>query len=140
MESLKEIAKNLKHISEEAAKWQEVKKEVFKPLVKDTKYISSIRKWVVEDFERLDNSIKSKFTYKDFFLMIVIFLYSPQAIAEESLSNGVRNELRKELGTHPTRISHSLSKVRNWIYIYRDFEESLTYLYSEILNRLKEYE
>lgn len=139
MESLKDKAKNFKQTTEEVKKWQEIRQNLFKPEITDTSVIPMIYEWVKEICTQNESINTFKYDTKHYFLVCIIFLYSPRVMVEENMNEGIRDVVAEVLKISPFHVSNSCATVRDWFFIYRDFEESLTYLYSEILNRIDLY-
>lgn len=137
METLKEKAKNFKHTADEVKKWQEIKKNLFTPKLTDTTLIPEIFEWVCQICEYDDRIDTFKYDPKHYFLLSIMFLYSPRTMVEENMNEGIRDIVAEVLGISSPHVSNSCATVREWFFIYRDLEENLTYLYNEILNRIE---
>ena len=140
MESLKERAQVLKQTADEVKKWQEVKQNLFIPEQSDTTLIPVIFEWVEEICQTNQSIDTFKYDPKHYFLLCVMFLYAPRTMVGENMNDGIRDVVAEVLKISSSHVSNSCATVREWFFIYRDLEQSLTYLYCEIKERLKGYE
>ncbi|MFV0468897.1 MAG: hypothetical protein ACK5MK_08240 [Dysgonomonas sp.] len=98
MESLKEKVKNFIQTADEVKKWQEIKKSLFTPHLDDTTLIPVVYDWVCEICEENENINTFKYDSKHYFLLCVIFLYSPRTMVEENMNEGIRDVVASVLG------------------------------------------
>lgn len=138
--NLKEQVVSIRKTSDEVKKWQEIKRNLYKPSLQDVSLISDIYQMVENECHVNSNIDTFKYDVKHYFLFCVMMLYSPRVLADENMNEGIRDVVAEVLNISPEHVSNSCAKVRDWFFIYRDFENSLVYLYSEIRSRLDEHE
>ena len=120
-------------------KLREIEKVVLKSELKDTDTIYTVYDWIVELCQKRDEIDNLRYSEKQYFLIIAALLYSPRIFAGQFLERGKRDIIAEVLGLSPSHISNSLKSVCSWYKFYRDFQSSLDYLYSEILDRIDLY-
>lgn len=72
------------------------------------------------------------------FIFIVLYLFSPDALAGGKIKAGLREEMSRVLGIQSkTVISNNLDDIMFLYRNYKDFREDIEYLYTGIPERLK---
>lgn len=118
-------------------KLREVEKIVLKSELKDIDTIYKVYDWVTQLCNEREEINNFRYDTKHYFLIIAALLYSPRIFAGQFLERGKRDVIADVLNLSPSHISNSLRSVCSWYKFYRDFQSSLDYLYSEILNRIE---
>lgn len=70
----------------------------------------------------------------EFVAIIVMHVDHDALYTDKPLSKGIRPMLAKVLCCKPCEISNSLKIVRNHLDIYKDFQQAVEYLYSELFD------
>ncbi len=129
----------LKSIREQKSRLSEREQELTKPILLDLSIISIIFKWyceIVGNCGLPERRAGSSFRQK--FIFIILFLYSPSALAGGKIAKGVRDILANILGLKaPTGISNLYVNVTFNYNNYKDYRADIDYLYTEIVNRLR---
>ena len=130
----------LKSIRERKKQLTERENELTSPLLEDLSVIPMLYDWFKEILADLSCPPNvDSVTQRKKFLFIVLFLYSPNALAGGRLPNGIRNKLSeifKELS--PCSISQNIADVFFIYQQYKDFRNDIESLYSAILVRLRQ--
>ena len=116
-------------------KLRELEKIVLKSDLKDIDTIYKVYDWVTQLCNEREEINNFRYDTKHYFLIIAALLYSPRIFAGQFLERGKRDIIAEVLGLSPSHISNSLRSVCSWYKLYKDFQSSLDYLYSEILHR-----
>lgn len=109
------------------------------PLLTDTSLIPAIFEW----FSEIHPSCykperRSSAASRQHFIFIILILYAPNALAGENLPAGIRNILASVLGfKSPTGVSNLYANAMFLYSQYKDYQETIDYLCTEIINRLK---
>ena len=129
----------LKSIREQKSRLSEREQELTKPILKDLDLISVIFGWYCE----LKGNCglperRAGASFRQEFIFIILFLYSPSTLVGGKIAKGVRNILAEILGfKSPTGISNLCVDVTFYYSNYKEYRADIDYLYTEILNRLK---
>lgn len=129
----------LKSIREQKSRLSEREQELAKPILTDSGLIPMIFEWYCElkgncglPERRAGASFRQKFIF------IILFLYSPSTLAGGKIAKGIRDVLADILGFNaPTGISNLCVGVTFNYNNYKDYRADINYLCTEILNRLK---
>lgn len=129
----------LKAIREQKSRLSEREQELSSPILDDYSLIPEIYAWFKEILaERTCPSNPKSVTQRKKFLFIVLFLFAPSVLAGGRLPNGIRAEISHVFpGVSPCVISNNIADVSFIYQQYRNFRQDIEYLYSEILERLK---
>ena len=130
----------LKYIREQKSRLSEREQELTKPILLDLSIIPTIFKWyceIVGNCGLPERRAGSSFRQK--FIFIILFLYSPSALAGGKIARGVRDILAGILGFKaPYRNFLTFTLMSRFNYNnYKDYRADIDYLYTEIVNRLK---
>lgn len=109
---------------------------VLNPIICDESKIPVIYKWI-EDICNADDNIDLKsYSTRDYFIFIIVLLYSPRVFAGKVIERGKRDIIAQTLHLSPSHITNSLRNVCSWYKLYKDFQSSTEYIYGIIINRL----
>ena len=129
----------LKFIREQKSRLSEREQELIKPILSDLYIIPVIYKWyceVVGNCGLPERRAGASFRQK--FIFIILFLYSPSTLAGGKIAKGIRDILAGILGFKaPTGISNLCVDVMFYYNNYKDYRADIDYLYTEIINRLR---
>lgn len=114
---------------------EQKEKELLKPELVGLSVIPVISDWIWD----LTSEIQSRFPPNYYLVAVVALLYSPESLIGNSFKRGIRNMLAGSMDCSKTAISHSLQRVKEWYFIYKDFQEDVDYLSNEVLRRIEEY-
>lgn len=131
---------DLRTIYEKRAKLEAEEFVLAAPILTDFKYIPIIYDWFCE-LSGCNKDFKSKKDgdHKREFLFIILFLYSPKALAGSKMKRGLRKILSNLLGlASPTGISNMLTSILVMYDNYKEHRMNVDYFYTEIMKRLKE--
>lgn len=87
-----------------------------------------------------EDLIKNRDQARMLFITIVVKAYDPVFFIDQdkTLMRGLREKLASVLFCHETQISHTLSTVRTYLRVYKDFREQVGYIYGKTVNVLKD--
>ena len=130
----------LKAIREQKSRLTERENELSSPKLKDLSLIPKIYVWFKEILSgRNCPPNPESVIQRKKFLFIVLFLFTPSTLAGGRLPNGVRAALAEVLPeVSPCVISNNIADVLFIYQNYKDFRSDIEYLYTEIMNRLRE--
>lgn len=132
------IISELKSLREQKSRLSERENELSAPVLTDLGLIPVIYNWFKEILENMDLPPRADSPYqRKKFIFIILFLYSPSALAGGRVSNKIREELSKVVSCYPSYISHNIENVLFLFQQYREFRQDMDYIYTEIINRLK---
>lgn len=128
----------LKSIREQKSRLSERENELSEPKLTDIKLIAVVYELFNKILSEMDfvPRIDSPHQRKKF-IFIILFLYSPGTLAGGRVSSKIREELANVMLCHPSYISHNIENVLFLFHQYKDFRQDISYLYTEILNRLR---
>lgn len=133
------IITELKSVREQKSRLSQREQELSEPLLTSLHLIPTIFRWYCElqgHSGLPERRASTRFRQK--FIFILLFLYSPAALAGGKMTKGVRNVLAEVLGFRsPTAISNLCVNVMFYYHNYKDYREDVDYLFTEILTRLK---
>lgn len=88
----------------------------------------------------LEDLIKNRDQTRMLFITIVVKAFDPVFFIDQdkSLQRGLREKLASVLCCHETQISHTLSTVRTYLRVYKNFREEVGYIYGKTVNPLKD--
>lgn len=109
------------------------------PMLCDTAHMTPIREWV-EALCGDEENVTNQYLPVHYFLVIVVLLYSPRVLMGDFMYRGSRTAIAKELNLSPSHISNSIRTVCEWYKIYTPFQNSVDYLYNEVVARMMEHE
>lgn len=84
--------------------------------------------------------VKNKDQSRMLFITIAVKAFDPMFFVDtrKNLTRGLREKLSYALMCHETQISHTLSTVRTYLKVYKDFREEVAYIYGKTVNVLKD--
>lgn len=128
----------LKSIREQKSRLSEREQELSEPVLYDYSLIEEIYEWFKEILSghTLPPCIDSP-TQRKKFIFIVLFLYSPSALAGGKMKVGLRDKIAEVTGCTGSLISHNCENVTFFYQQYKSYRQDIEYLYTEIVNRLK---
>lgn len=106
--------------------------ELVEPTLGDTSLLQVIHTIIKQEYSK--NKRLHRYDEKEYFIAIIIFLYSPKSYMGDKIRVGIRDEIAKVLDTSPERISNIFRIVRDWVIIYTEFRRGVEYLYSKVVN------
>lgn len=133
------IISEIKSIREQMSILSERERRLIKPILDDTSLIPAMFKWYCEmkgccgtPEGREGTSFRQKFVF------IILFLYSPIALVNGSIARGIRDVLAETLGfKSPTGISNLCTNMMFNYCNYKNYRTDIDGIYTDILNRLK---
>ena len=132
------VVSELKTIREQKSRLSEREQELSSPVLYDISLIPTLYEWFKEMLSEMDfPPIVDSPHQRKKFIFIVLFLYSPNALAGGRVSKNIREELSNVVSCHPSYVSHNIENVLFLFHQYKGFREDIEYLYTEIINRLK---
>lgn len=128
----------LKSIREQKSRLSEREQELSQPMLHDYSLIEEIYGWFKEILAglALPPYVDSP-TQRKKFIFIILFLYSPSALAGGKMKIGLRDKIAEVTGCTGSLISHNCEDVTFFYQQYKSHRQDIDYLYTEILNRLK---
>ena len=132
------VISELMSIREQKSKLLEREQELSEPILHDYSHIEEIYRWFKDILSNLafppdaDNP-----TQRKKFIFIILFLYSPRALAGGKMKIGLRDKIAEVTGCTGSLISHNCEDVTFIYQRYKDHRQETDYLYTEIINRLK---
>jgi hypothetical protein len=129
----------LKYIRDQKSRLSEREQELIKPILSDLDIIPMIFQWYCEIVGNCGLPERRAGTcFRQKFVFIILFLYSPSTLAGGKIAKGIRDILADILGfKSPTGISNLYVNVTFNYNNYKDYRADIDYLYTEIVNRLK---
>nr|DAT56214.1 MAG TPA: hypothetical protein [Bacteriophage sp.]DAZ41772.1 MAG TPA: hypothetical protein [Caudoviricetes sp.] len=129
----------LKYIRDQKSRLSEREQELIKPILSDLGIIPMIFQWYCEIVGNCGLPERRSGTcFRQKFVFIILFLYSPSTLAGGKIAKGIRDILADILGfKSPTGISNLYVNVTFNYNNYKDYRADIDYLYTEIVNRLK---
>ena len=109
--------------------------ELVEPTLGDTSLLQAIHTIIKQEYSK--NKRLHRYDEKEYFIAIIIFLYSPKSYMGDKVRVGIRDGIAKVLDTSPARVSNIFRIVREWIIIYTEFRRGVEYLYSKVLDKLQ---
>lgn len=106
--------------------------ELVEPTLGDTSLLQVIHTIIKQEYSK--NKRLHRYDEKEYFIAIVIFLYSPKSYMGDKIRVGIRDGIAKVLDTSPARVSNIFRIVRDWVIIYTEFRRGVEYLYSKVVN------
>ena len=106
--------------------------ELVEPTLGDTSLLQVIHTIIKQEYSK--NKRLHRYDEKEYFIAIIIFLYSPKSYMGDKIRVGIRDEIAKVLDTSPERISNIFRIVRDWVIVYTEFRRGVEYLYSKVVN------
>lgn len=133
------IIAELKSVRQQKSHLSECEQKLSRPLLASLHLIPTLFQWYCElqghsalPQKRAGTRFRQKFVF------IILFLYSPSALAGGKMTKGVRDVLAQVLGFRsPTAISNLCANVVFYYHNYKDYREDVDYVFGEILTRLK---
>ena len=130
----------LKSIREQKSRLSERERELSSPVLHDVSLIPEIHGWFKDILSAncctpcIDSVLQRKK-----FLFIVLFLFAPSVLAGGRLPKGIRHELSCVFPKiSPCVISNNIADVAFIYQNYKDFRQDIDYLYTVIVNRLRD--
>ena len=100
--------------------------------------IGTLYRWFQEIISQKETFRVGNVTQRKKFIFIILFLYSPSALAGGKMKNGLRNKLAEVLGVSAqTAISDNRNNLVFSYQLYKYFRQDVDWIYGEILERLK---
>ena len=113
--------------------------EIMKPMLTDMGIIPLIFNWLCEitgvsgiPERRKGVELRQKFIF------IILFLYSPSALAGGKMRIGLRDKITEVVGGTGTLISHSYSNLMFRYRVYKRFREEMDFICQSIIGKLKD--
>ena len=127
-----------KSIREQKPRLSEREQELSEPLLHDYSLIEEIYSWFKEMLSGLllPPCVDSP-TQRKKFIFIILFLYSPSALAGGKMKVGLRDKIAEVTGCTGSLISHNCEDVTFFYQQYKSHRQDIDYIYTEIVNRLK---
>ena len=114
---------------------EERETELAEHTLSDTSLLQSIHDIIRKEYSK--NKHLHRYDEKEYFVAIIIFLYSPKSYMGDKIRVGIRDGIAKVLDTSPARVSNIFRIVREWVIIYTEFRRGVEYLYSKVLDKLQ---
>lgn len=128
----------LKSIREQKSRLSEREQELSEPILHDYSLIGEIYGWFKEVLSKLTfPPYVDSPTQRKKFIFIILFLYSPSALAGGKMKVGLRDKIAEVTGCTGSLISHNCEDVTFFYQQYKSHRQDIDYLYTEIINRLK---
>lgn len=129
----------LRKIRIEKSELSEEENALTLPMLSDKTLIREVYKTFVEILnERGCPPNIDSVTQRKKFIFIILYLFSPSALAGGKMAAGLREEMSKVLDIQSkSTISDNCADVVFLYQNYGDFSRDIEYLYTEIVNRLK---
>jgi len=108
--------------------------ELVEPTLGDTSLLQVIHTIIKQEYSK--NKHLHRYDEKEYFIAIIVFLYSPKSYMGDKIRVGIRDGIAKVLDTSPARVSNIFRIVRDWVIIYTEFRRGVEYLYSKVVNEL----
>ena len=127
-------------IREQKSRLSERENELASPILSDASMISDVYSMFCKVLSERDCPPRTDNVYqRKKFLFIALFLFAPSVLAGGRLPNGIRAELARIFpDVSSCVISNNIADVSFIYQQYRDFRQDIEYLYTEIMNRLRE--
>lgn len=133
------IITELESVRRQKSHLSERERELSQPLLASLNLIPTLFQWYCElqgHSGQPERRAGTRFRQK--FVFIILFLYSPSALAGGKMTKGVRSILAEVLGFRsPTAISNLCANVMFYYHNYKDYREDVDSLFTQILARLK---
>ena len=127
----------LKSIREQKSRLSERENELAQPLLTDLNMIPRIYEWFNELVKELPNRNKSTLTKE--FIFIILFLYSPGALAGGKMKLRVRKSIADTLGLNAcTAVSNKCSEIVIMYKIYKYFRQDLSIIYPKVMDKIQQ--
>lgn len=125
----------IKTIREKIAGLSSIESELSKPTLSDFAHVETIYEWFKElsaKGPKRDNA-----TLRKEFIFIVLYLYSPGALAGGKMKSGLRNKIAEVLGVKAmSAVSNKLDSVSFSYKMYKYFRQDLNRIFEGIQERL----
>ena len=130
----------LRTIREQKSRLSERENELSSPILSDIYLLPEVYSLFCDALEERGCAPKIDSVYqRKKFLFISLFLFAPSVLAGGRLPNGIRAELSKIFpDVSPCVISNNISDVVFIYQQYKDFRQDIDYLYTVIVNRLRD--
>lgn len=130
----------LKTIREEKAKLSVREAELSKPKLTDLAMIATLYEWFKEILAGRDCAPRAESVIqRKKFIFIVLYLYSPSALAGGKMAQGVRKRISKVLGLGAaSAVSDNVASVLFFYNQYLDFHRDVDWIYAKILERMNQ--
>ena len=133
------IITELESVRQQKSHLSERERELSQPLLTSLHLIPTLFQWYCElqgHSGLPERRAGTRFRQK--FIFIILFLYSPSALAGGKITKGVRDVLAEVLGFRsPTAISNLCVNVMFYYHNYKDYREDVDCLFTQILARIK---
>lgn len=129
----------IRDIRRQKSSLTERENELMKPILTDMELVPAIFRWFCEI--NGNNGVPERRKGAEFrqkFIFIILFLYSPSALAGGKMKRGLRNKITEVIGGTGTLISHSYSDLMFRYQMYKHYREEIDSIYNAIINRLRE--
>ena len=128
----------LKKLREKVSELSDVMKELGEPILDDLALLPAIYEAYKRVFQRRgcpDEATSVRNRKK--FLMVVLYLYSPKALAGDSVRMGLRKKVSELFGlTTSTPISDNCAGLIVQYHAYADFRRDVDLIFQEVLDSL----
>lgn len=115
--------------------------ELMTPTLNDMSLLPMIYDWFCEIEGNCGAPERRKgVEFRQRFIFIILFLYSPSALAGGKMRIGLRNKITEVIGGSGTLVSHSYSNLMFRYQMYKRFRDEIDSIYNVIITRLKEEE
>lgn len=129
----------LHSIRSQKSKLTERENELMAPVLTDMELVPVIFRWFCEIKGGSGVPERRKGAeFRQKFIFIILFLYSPSALAGGKMRIGLRNKITEVIGGTGTLISHSYSGLMFRYQMYKRYREEIDSIYDEITRRLRD--
>ncbi|MEG1644016.1 MAG: hypothetical protein RR293_07735 [Bacteroidales bacterium] len=132
------IVTELKSIREQKSILSEREKILIAPILSDLNTIPMVYKWFKEIMASRNPKIRIERAYqRKKFLLIIVLLFAPCMLTGARMPFGIRKALKEVFPSiKPCTISNNLTDVLFIYQRYKDFQQDVDNIYTEILCRL----
>ena len=126
-------------VREQKSRLTERETELMTPTLNDMSLIPMIFEWFCSLTGRCRVPERRKgVEFRQKFVFIILFLYSPSALAGGKMRIGLRNKITEVIGGSGTLVSHSYSNLMFRYQMYKRFRDEIDSIYNALITRLKE--
>lgn len=108
------------------------------PLLMDLERIPAILERVTCIYNNSAEIPVGKYPMRDYFMLVVMLLYSPKVFTGEFLNRGLRDVIAQSLGVTPAHVSNQVRRVWEWCRYYKDFRKGVWTMYDKIATEFQE--
>ena len=122
--------KELQRLNRVMQDLQSKEKSLSKPTITDPSRICEVKNIVREHCR------ETEFSWKDYFIVVALFLYQPKALIGEKLIDGMRPAFAAALNVREDQVSRFIKKTRGYLDVYKDFRELCTFITAIVLDKI----